>query len=244
MGKSTVLKLDGGRRLEVDLDHLSSGFRRGYRKILRGTYPRRFRSVLAAMGDVAGSSVIDVGGAEGTMAALVHAHGASQVTIVDGRRERTDVAAALHADKGIEIITGRILDNLHCLQDVDTVIALRMIYHMGPDVHKLFEAIRESEVQRIVLQGRMHLKRKLPVTEHRGSGIATLAGVTLGLPDGMKQIVDHYGFAVSRTLGGKYPILVAERASHLSGSVEAPNGTRERLAQFEAGRSGDSRPPA
>lgn len=197
-----------GRWSDSDLKPLSTGFRRSHRRILRGVYPRRFHTVLAAMGDVTGSKVLDLGGAEGTMAALLYDRGAARVILLDAQQERTEVATALHAGK-FEIVTGNVLDHPECLQDVDTVVCLRMLYHMGESVHPLFRAIQESGVRRIVLQGRLDLLHRPPkITE---AGAAALTGPVLRTSDGMKRLVERYGFSVSNTRGGRYPIVVATR---------------------------------
>lgn len=193
---------------DADLKPLSTGFRHSHRRIQRGVYPRRFHTVLAALGDVTGAKVLDLGGAEGTMAALLHDRGAAKVVLVDAQEERIEVAKALHGGK-FPIVEGNVLDHLECLEDIDTIVCLRMLYHMGESVHPLFRAIQESGVRRILLQGRLDLLRRPPKISAEGA--ANLTGPVLRTPDGMKRLLEKYGFTVSHTRGGRYPIVVGTR---------------------------------
>lgn len=198
----------GGPLSDDDLRPLSTGFRHSHRRIQRGSYPRRFHTVLAELGDVTGSKVLDLGGAEGTMAALLHDQGAAKVILLDAQEERIAIARELHEGK-FPIIEGNVLDHLDCLEDIDTIVCLRMLYHMGESVHPLFRAIEESGVRRILLQGRLDILRRPPKITAEGAG--ALTGPVLRTTDGMERLLGRYGFRVSHTRGGRYPIVVGTR---------------------------------
>jgi hypothetical protein len=184
----------------------SRALREGDRSFRRWRLRRRFDLVLRAAGDVEGARVLDVGGAEGLFAQRLLEKGAAQVTVVEQKKRRCDAGTALGADRRIRFVQSRIQDCLDLLAECDTLVSLRCIYHMGPDVHGLFGAIQASSIRRVVLQGRARLRTRVDAQHRR-----ELWGPALGLAPGMLQILRSHGFRTELHAHWSFPVVIGQR---------------------------------
>ena len=150
--------------------------------------------------------MVDVGGAEGLFARRLLEAGASQVTVVELKHQRCAAGAELSPEGRVRFVEGSILSHVDLLAECDTLVSLRCIYHMGPDVHELFRAIQASPVRRVVLQGRAWLRPRV-APQHRQE----LWGPVLGLAPGMVEILEKYGFRAELDPHPSFPVVIGRR---------------------------------
>jgi hypothetical protein len=195
---------------------MSLAFRREAKLIKKGIYPQRFQRVLTHLGDVRGRRFIEVGGAEGTMSALLKTSGAARVVMVERQTQRYEMAVKLHQDKGIEFFSGNILENLHLLDGLDTLISLRCIYHLGPRVHDLFSAARKSTINFILLEGNETRRDKMDEKNRPGvegyEPVNQTWGNVLAIPEGMTRLLNMHGFATQVIEDAKSPLVIGRKA--------------------------------
>jgi SAM-dependent methyltransferase len=167
---------------------------------------RRYRFVLPRVPLLTGARVLDIGGAEGVFAGILVGAGAARVTVVEPKDEHAADAVALHTDPRIRVIHDDIFARLELLSDVDLVTALHCIHQLGPEVHDLFRAIAASPVRAVVLQG-SNSHRAWVEPEHQQE----LWGPVVGLPDGMRALLERHGFRAELHPHRRYPVAVGVR---------------------------------
>jgi hypothetical protein len=167
---------------------------------------RRYRFVLRRAGIPAGARVVDVGGAHGVFGAMLLRAGAADVTVVEPKLSHYEDGVRLHRDPRLHLVHGDILERLDLLATADCLTALHCLHQLGPEVHRLFEAIAASPIQRVVLQGSMSHSSWLEDVHLR-----ELWGPALGLPEGMSGLLQAHGFRVRLHPHRRYPVAVGVR---------------------------------
>jgi uncharacterized UPF0146 family protein len=167
---------------------------------------RRYRFVLRCVKPTAGARVIDVGGAQGIFASMLLAAGAAEVTVVEPKERHYADGTRLHRDPRLHFVHDDVFARLELLAEAELVTALHCLHQLGPAVHELFEAIAASPVKTVVLQGSIsHHSRVEPVHERE------LWGPALGLPAGMRGLLEAHGFRARLHPHRRYPVAVGVR---------------------------------
>lgn len=94
----------------------------------------------------------------------------------------------------------------------DMLIAGCVIYHLGEGLHNFMEQLRESSVDRVVIQGNVNRLNNLPKISD--VNYQTEARMFVNLPR-LKVLFEWYGFdTVVYEKAGKYPVMIIERKIH------------------------------
>ena len=167
---------------------------------------RRLRFVLRHVGDLRGARVLDVGGGWGLFANLLVLKGAERVTVLELRAQRCEGGRRLQADRPIEFVRADVFDRLDLVPEHDTVCALRCLHQMGPRVCELFQAIQNSNVRRVIVQGVVSERAQIE-TRH----VEEIWGPYLGVEEGIVELLRKHGFQVQLHPHRRYPVAVGSR---------------------------------
>jgi hypothetical protein len=137
----------------------SLAFRNNRDDIYKGYLPPKYARILP---HIEGDSVLEIGAAEGVLSlALVRGHQVKSAIALELRDVRHQEAlqlqqrlAALGQDvAACKMVCGDIMQNLHLLQGIDTLIAVRAIYYLRDDIPRFLQAAAAAGVMDIVLVG-------------------------------------------------------------------------------------------
>lgn len=131
----------------------SLAFRKNQERIIRGDPPEKYLRLLR---HIPGNRILEIGSAEGVLALLLAKQG-KQVTALERQLERHATAQILRDAwdmdvSGPRFICGDIRDNLERLKDIDTLVAVRVIYYLRDDLDTVF-AEAAKHVPNVVLCG-------------------------------------------------------------------------------------------
>jgi SAM-dependent methyltransferase len=167
---------------------------------------RRYRFVLRHARVSPGARVLDVGGAQGVFGRMLLEAGAAAVTVVEPKRRHFEDAVQICSDPRLRLVHDDIFSRLDLLADVDTVTALHCLHQLGPAVHALLDAVEDSAVRRVILQGSLsHEAWVEPKHEEE------LWGPVLGLPRGLVRVLEGRGFRTQMHPHRRYPVVVGVR---------------------------------
>lgn len=160
---------------------------------------------------VPGDKIIEIGAAEGVLALMLAKEKAS-VTSVELRKARHDAALRLWklwgSPSNVKFVNGDIVKMPELFDGKDTLVAIRMIYHLRAGVHDMMRAAQERGVKNIVLGGNRNRERNWL------AGIPGSRGEwdVLSTRTGMKDLLATYGYHVTNEdSDGLDPIVVGER---------------------------------
>lgn len=189
----------------------SLAYRKNEAAILRGDVPEKYTRLLPF---IEGGNILELGSAEGVLALLLAREGKT-VTALEMRKERHDAAVRLcdawsrhfRIDGTVSFVNGAIGDNLHLLEGVDTLVAVRMIYYLREHTDRVFAAIGEK-VPNVVLcgnRGRAARWRDC-VPDDPGGPIHYYAS-----PEGMSALLLRHGYTIVKQELDGDPIVVGKK---------------------------------
>jgi len=191
----------------LDFRGVSARAERRSRPGLRGwRLRRRYRFVLRRAAPAPGARVIDVGGAQGIFGAMLLRAGAAAVTVVEPKDRHHADGTRLQRDPRLRFVHDDILSRLELLAEADAVSALHCLHQLGPGVHELFDAIEDSPVRRVILQGSLSHEAGVEAKHER-----ELWGPILGLPRGLTRLLEAHGFSPRLHPHRRYPVVVGTR---------------------------------
>lgn len=189
----------------------SLAYRKNEAAILRGEVPEKYTRLLPYIN---GDSILEFGSAEGVLALLLARQGKT-VTALEMRKERHDAAVRLYDRWSIQapiggavsFVNGAIGDNLHLLDGIDTVVAVRVIYYLRDDIDRIFAAIGEK-VPNVVLcgnRGRAARWRDC-IPDDPGGPVHFYAS-----SEGMRALLIRHGYAIATEEIDGDPIVVGRK---------------------------------
>lgn len=197
----------------------SLAYRRNEAAILAGDAPEKYTRLLP---HIAGDRILEIGSAEGVLALLLARAdcGAKQaVTALEMHRGRHESALSLH-DQWRQrfpfsatptFVKGAIADRLDLLDDIDTLVAIRMIYYLGGDLDRIFAAAAEK-VPNIVLCGNSNRTRMFrDNVAYDKAGIDGKADNYYASPEGMRDLLTRHGYEIVTEVTEGDPIVVGRR---------------------------------
>jgi protein-L-isoaspartate O-methyltransferase len=199
----------------------SLAYRENKDAILGGEVPGKYARVARL---VPGRRVLEVGAAEGVLALLL-AREKEQVYALDRNIDRHEEARRLQTawrKNGVDVdrckmIFGDLRERLDLLARVDTLVAVRSIYYLRDDLHRVFETIGRH-VENVVLCG--NAERAANYLETGGN-----TGSSLGAYEyyatlvGMTDLLKHAGYRIVETLEDDDPIVVGIRGTSGNGEL-------------------------
>ena len=132
--------------------------------------------------------------------------GAAEATVVEPKSSRYEDGTRLHRDPRLHFVHDDIFERLDVLAAAEMVTALHCLHQLGPDVHRLFEAIAASPVTTVMLQGSISHQVWVEAQHEQG-----LWGPVLGLPQGMVGLLERHGFRPKLYPHRRYPVAVGVR---------------------------------
>lgn len=191
----------------------SLAYRRNEAAIRDGHPPEKYRRLLPY---ISGRRILELGSAEGVLALLLADRDPeAEVTALEVHPERHASALALKARwraigrrvDGCTLVEGDIRERLDLLEGVDTVVAVRMIYHLRGAAPVVCAAIG-AVVPSIVLVGNPN-RARWPASS---PGAAELGAYNryAGVP-GMRELLEHAGYTVGVVISEGDPIVTGDR---------------------------------
>lgn len=169
----------------------SLAYRRNETAILSGDIPEKYTRLISY---VPGDNILEIGSAEGVLALLLAKQG-KRVTALERSLERHADAQALRDAWGIEgprFINGAIEDHLHLLGNIDTLVAVRVVYYFGAQLDRIFAEVAKR-VPNVVLCGNGNRARRWR------AGVAdndTRADNFYASREGMTDLLTRHGYRV------------------------------------------------
>jgi SAM-dependent methyltransferase len=187
----------------------SLAYRNNSGAIWRGEVPVKYTRLLDL---VPGERVLELGAAEGVLALLL-AQRKQKVLALELKQHRHEEALRLQAfwqQSGrdvarCEMVLGNIKDRFDLLAAVDTLVAVRSIYHLREDIDLVFDAVGR-QVKNVVLCGNrlraQHYREGTPSTNGDGdfNYFASL--------EGMSALLEDRGYSIVRTIAEGDPIVI------------------------------------
>jgi SAM-dependent methyltransferase len=191
-------------------------------KYLKKDYKNR--AVMAALPDLTGRRVLDIGCNAGLYSCYASMRGADYVLGIDMDQQRLDQARqVLDIFRGQGRVTGRvefrranIKQNLDLLDGFNTVMACCVLYHLGP-VGELKQRLRGSKVDLLIIQ--CNVVRAKQIGKKNRAGVKGYEperktwGNILGTVKGAREFMEDCGFRVEKVTfrERQYPVLVGRR---------------------------------
>lgn len=171
----------------------SLAYRKNETAILRGDVPEKYLRILP---HVPSNKILEIGSAEGVLALLLAKQG-REVVALERSLERHEAAQELRDAWGMDVsgprfICGDIRDNFDRLNDVDTLVAVRMIYYLRDDLDAVFGEVARK-VPNVVLCG----NRNRADRWRRGEIDPTSnADDKYASREGMKDLLTSHGYKI------------------------------------------------
>lgn len=186
----------------------SLAFRKNQERIIKGDPPEKY---LRLIRHIPGQRILEIGSAEGVLALLL-AKAGKQVTALERQPERHATAQILRDAWGMDasgprFICGDIRDNLERLRDIDTLVAVRMIYYLLDDLDTVFAEVAK-QVPNVVLCGNKNRAQwwrdGLPNRNDRADNY-------YASHEGMSDLLTRHGYQIKTVVGEGDPIVVGGR---------------------------------
>lgn len=186
----------------------SLAYRKNEAAILKGNVPEKYLRILP---HIPGSRIIELGSAEGVLALLLAKQG-KEVVALERRQERHEKAQEVRDAWGMDVsgprfVCGDIRDNLHRLEGMDTLLAVRMIYYLLDGLDAVFAEVAKH-VPNVVLCGNknraMWWREGLPNRNDRADNYYASA-------EGMKDVLMRHGYKITGEVLDGDPIIVGSQ---------------------------------
>lgn len=198
----------------------SLAYRTNQAAIWRGEIPDKYTRLVEV---IPGDRILEIGSAEGVLALLL-AGKKEKVIALERHRHRHEAALQLQAHwrqqgKDVdrcEMLAGDIRDRLDLLRQVDTLLAVRTIYHLHEDIHRVFEHVGKH-VRNVVLCGNEGRVRRY--TEANGEAhTKTQRFESFASLEGMTGLLEGCGYTIIETVADGDPVVVGVNESLGSGT--------------------------
>ncbi len=201
-------------------DLYQSQFKENMGRIFQGEVPYRYKNIASK---VPGRRVLEIGSAEGVLS-LTLARRKDKVCGMELTDFRYETACKLKSQweamgysvENCTLLKGDILARPDIMVDFDTLVAVRVIYHLREKVHQLFERIPEN-IEHVFLCG----NRDKESSVHQAGNLDELSNVhSLGKwiyyasQKGMEEILEAHGFDIIESYQATEdddPIVVGQR---------------------------------
>lgn len=183
----------------------SLAYRKNERDILRGDVPEKYTRLLPY---ITGETVLEIGSAEGVLALLMVRDG-KIVTALERQKDRHDQALALRKAWGLDrglFVNGDISENLHLLEGVDTLVAVRMVYYLRDQLDAVFSEVA-AKVPTVVLCGNKNRAARW----RQGIREETKADNYYASQEGMRALLERHGYQVIAEETEGDPIVVGRK---------------------------------
>jgi SAM-dependent methyltransferase len=188
----------------------SLAYRKNERRIIAGDVPDKYTRLLPY---IMGKRVIEIGSAEGVLALLLARMG-KRVTAVEQCEDRhSDARNLCHQWMAREgkftapfFINGNIVNNLHALENKDTLVAVRMVYYLRDRLDTVF-----AEVARLIPQVVLCGNGNRAARWRNGVQEETKADNFYASHEGMTALLRRHGYRITQTVLEGDEIVVGER---------------------------------
>lgn len=183
----------------------SLAYRKHEAAILRGEVPEKYTRLLPY---ITGSKILEIGSAEGVLALLLVKAGKT-VAALERQRERHEAALSLRKAWGLRggaFFNGDVTDNLHLLNGIDTLVAVRMIYYLRDELDAVFGEVAK-QVPNVVLCG----NRNRAARWRQGIREETKADNYYASPEGMRALLERHGYSIVAEETEGDPIVVGRK---------------------------------
>ena len=170
--------------------------------VWNGDVPEKYSRIVPY---VAGERVLEIGAAEGVLA-LALARTKTHVIALEKHAQRHAEALELQAhlrERGVdvercEMVVGDIREHFDLLPGVDTLVAVRMIYHLHEDIDKVFAQIAR-QVPNVVLCGNAGRGCRAQSPDYKPANkTAEFDGYASG--EGMCRLLEKHGYTIAQTV--------------------------------------------
>jgi 2-polyprenyl-3-methyl-5-hydroxy-6-metoxy-1,4-benzoquinol methylase len=187
----------------------SLSYRKNKADIWNGKLPSKYTRLLPF---ISGRRILEIGAAEGVLALAMAEHlPEAQIVALEMSEERTAAAKLLHERwlsmgrkvGGALMVNGDIRQSLDLLEGVDTLVAVRVIYHLGDAIQDVFNVVG-ALVPKVVLCGNPNRAARAAI------GTGDPFDYYAGIP-GMTQVLQTAGYRIDTIVMEGDPIVVGRR---------------------------------
>jgi len=188
----------------------SLAYRANRKAIWQGDIPEKYTRLVDL---VPGQRILELGAAEGVLSLLL-AQKKEKVFALELKEERHEEARNLKTswqERGLdvgrcEMVLGNIMEHLHLLKSVDTLLAVRSIYYLRGDLIDVFDAVGRH-VPNVVLCGNRNRARKY--AESHGNPDDPLGKDNyFATLEGMTSLLEGCGYTIVTIVADGDPIVV------------------------------------
>lgn len=191
----------------------SLAYRKNRADIWNGKLPEKYRRILPF---ITGKRILEIGAAEGVLAlAKADQDPSAQVLALEMSHDR-HLSALLLQERwrslckhvgGCSMLLGDIRNQLDLLEGVETLVAVRTIYHLGEHIDPVFQ-VAAQHVSRVVLCGNPN-RAKWPDSSPKAAEQGDF-NLYAGVP-GMRAVLERHGFTVAQVVSEGDPIVIGCR---------------------------------
>lgn len=174
----------------------SLAYRKNEAAILRGEVPEKYTRLLP---HIPGKFILEIGSAEGVLALLL-AMGGKVVTALEKSAERHETAQSVYSEwlaremkfTPPQFVNGEIGSRLDLLKDMDTLVAIRVIYYLRNDLDRIFSEV-SNKVENVVLCGNRNRadRWRAGVPDEIGGPLNFYAS-----REGMRELLLRHGYSI------------------------------------------------
>ena len=188
------------------IKYSSLAYRYNKKQIQRGIVPEKYSRIIPY---IPGRRILEIGAAEGVLSLLL-AQTKEKVIALEMKSNRYEEALKLKDifnKKGFdvnkcEIVLGNIDERYDLLEQVDTVVAVRVIYYL-PDVQKTFANITKYAENVVLCGNEGRAKEFYNSGKKRKNYYATV--------EGMENLLKSNGYIITEVISGGDPIVVGSK---------------------------------
>lgn len=195
------------------MSHGSLAYRRNEAEIRAGVVPEKYRRL---MPHITGRTILEIGAAEGVLSLLLADRDPSAlVTALEMHQGRHEDGLALQAKwremgrrvDGCTMVLGDIRNRLDLLYGIETLVAIRTIYHLRESIHEVFACVGET-VPRVVLAGNPN-RAKWPKFHTEKDSLGEFNRYA-SVP-GMVEVLERAGYMIDTVVKEGDPIVTGRR---------------------------------
>lgn len=193
----------------------SLAYRKNTAAIVDGRPPEKYLRLLPY---ITGKNILEIGAAEGVLSLLLADRDpAAYVTALELRPERHIEALALQSRwhrlgrrvGRCQMVCGDIRDHLDLLTGIDTLVAVRTIYHLRESIDDVFEIVAARKVPRVVLVGNPNRARWPDANSPKLEALGMFNRYA-GVP-GMRELLERSGYTIDTVVTEGDPIVTGHR---------------------------------
>ena len=189
-------------RSMLGMQNSSIAYRESKAAIRRGQIPEKYKRLVDV---IAGNRILEIGAAEGVLALLL-ARKNKRVIALERHKGRHAEALKLQSHwraEGMdvdlcEMTLGDITDRFDLLQQVDTLVAVRMVYHLHEDIHRVFEECGKCVPCVVLCGNRWRARRYLQPNDDPSN--KTRQFDYYASSEGMVELLEASGYTIVKTV--------------------------------------------